>query len=131
MKENIDKWLEYSTFLRNICSFTFINVCHSNRAVANVERLRFAGEWIFPTADDVKDTGNLSEESTMLLTMFDPNDEKYNLTKHFGLELASFPNYRSIHVTESRYTGGPFHIQTNMFGNTNMFEFIGNNQLKK
>jgi hypothetical protein len=120
-KENIDKWLEYSTWLRNLCSFTFVNISHSNRGIANVERLKFAGEFVFPTADDVKDSGNLGEESTILLTMFNPNDEKYNLKKHFNVELVGYPNYRSIHVVSSRYTECPVHIQTNMLGGINYF----------
>lgn len=121
MKQNIDKWLEYSTFLRNICYFTFIHIVHSGRQLANMERLRYAGEYIFPTADDTKDSGNVAEESTILMTLFNPNDEKYNLDKHFGVELKNFPKYRSIHITESRYTDCPVHIQTNMFGNVNLF----------
>lgn len=120
-KENIDKWLSYSTFLRNICNFTFIHVGHSNRDLANPDRLKYAGEWVFPTGDDAKDTGNMSEECTMLITLFNPNDEKYNLKKHFGVELAGYPNYRSIHLAESRYTECPVHIQVNMFGNVNIF----------
>lgn len=121
MKENIDKWLEYSTFLRNICGFTFIHVCHSNRQIANVDRLKYAGEYIFPTADDVKDTGNLAEESTILMTLFNPNDEKYNLEKHMGVQLSEYPNYRSLHITESRYTECPVHMQLNMYGGINTF----------
>lgn len=121
MKENIDKWLEYTTEIRNLTGYTFINIAHSNRGVANVDKLRYAGNRIFPTADDVKDSGNLAEESTILLTLFNPNDEKYNLTEHFDVDLQTHPNYRSIHVTESRYTECPVHIQTNMYGNINLF----------
>lgn len=121
MKENIDKLLEYTTISRNICKYTHINICHSNRGITNVERLKFAGEYIFPTADDVKDTGNLAEESTILMTMFNPNDEKYNLEKHFGYELKDYPNYRSIHITESRNTPSPMHVFTNMYGGVNTF----------
>lgn len=121
MKENIDKWLEYSTIIRNRCGYTFVNICHSNRGVSNTQRLQHAGEMIFPTSDDVKDTGNLAEESTVLMTLFNPNDEKYNLTRHMGVELKDFPNYRSLHITESRYTPSPSHVQLNMFGGINYF----------
>jgi len=121
MKENIDKWLEYSTILRNLCEFTFIHIVHSNRQVANVDRLKFAGEWIYPTAEDIKDSGNVAEECTILLTLFNPNDEKYNLKRHFGVELKDFPNYRSLHLTESRYTEAPVHIRLNMHGGINTF----------
>jgi hypothetical protein len=121
MKQNIDKWLEYTTILRNRCGYIFVNICHSNRGIANVQRLQHAGEMIFPTSDDVKDTGNLAEESTVLMTLFNPSDEKYNLTRHMGVELNQFPKYRSLHITESRYTDCPVHIQLNMFGNINYF----------
>jgi len=121
MKENIDKWLEYTTWLRNICKYTFLTICHSNRGLANVDRLKFAGEYIFPTADDVKDSGNLAEECTILLTLFNPNDEKYNLEKHMDVVLSEYPYYRSIHIAESRYTECPAHVQVNMFGGINLF----------
>lgn len=121
MKQKIDKWLEYSTILRNLCRFTFINICHSGRQLSNIDRLKYAGEFIYPTSDDVKDTGNLGEESTMLITMFNPNDEKYNLLKHFGVEVKNYPNYRSIHIADARYVECPQHIQTRMVAGINMF----------
>ena len=120
-KETIDKWLEYTTAARNMLEFSFVNICHSNRGVSNVERLRASGEFIYPTSDDVKDTGNLAEESTMLITLFFPGDEKYNLKKHFGVELDDNPNYRSIHITESRNTEAPVHIRARMLGGVNMW----------
>lgn len=123
MKQNIDKLLEYHTILRNLCKFTFVDISHMNRGIANVERLKFFGENIFPTADDVKDSGNLAEESTILLTMFNPNDEKYNLNKHMGVDLTNpmNSNYRSIHLVDSRYTECPQHIQARMIGGINLF----------
>lgn len=126
LKETIDKWLEYSTFLRNLCGYTFIHIIHSNRNVANIDRLKFAGEYIFPTADDCKDSGNPAEECTIFMTLFNPNDEKYNLKSHFDLKLADFPNYRSLHITESRETECPVHMQLNMYGGINYFEPITN-----
>lgn len=121
MKQNIDKFLEYSTYLRNICGFTFIHVVHSNRSISNIDRIKYAGETLYVTSEDIKDSGNVAEECTIVLTMFNPQDEKYKLERHFGVDLASQPNYRSIHVVESRYTDCPQHIQTNMYGGINLF----------
>jgi len=128
MKENIDKYLEYSTIIRNLCAWTFIHVIHSNRNLANVDRLRMAGEQVFPTADDCKDSGNPAEECTIFMTLFNPGDEKYNLKKHMGVELKENPHYRSIHITESRNTKCPAHIQTNMYGGISTFTPLFNNQ---
>lgn len=121
MKQTVDKYLEYQVELRDMCGFTFVDIVHTNRNITAVERMKYAGEYLYPTGDDLKDTGNLSEDCNVLITMFNPNDEKYNLTKHFGIELGSYPNYRSIHIVESRDTECPMHIQTNMFGSVNMF----------
>lgn len=121
MKENIDKWLEYSTVTRNMCYYSYFHVVHSNRGISNVERLKFHGENIFPTADDVKDSGNLAEECTVLMTMFNANDEKYNLTVHMGVPLVTHKRYRSLHITEARNVECPIHIQFNMYGAYNMF----------
>lgn len=123
MKENIDKWLEYSTELRNWCKFTYIHIIHSNRNLSNIDRLKYAGEWIFPTSDDCKDSGNPAEECTIFMTLFNANDEKYGLKKHFGVELDNnkAPYYRSLHITESRDTECPAHIQLNMYSGVNIF----------
>lgn len=69
-------------------------------------------------------SGNLSEDSNVVITLFNPRDEKYNLTKHFGTELEEYPNYRSIHIVESRDSVCPSHFKANMYGNINMFEMI-------
>lgn len=123
-KQNIDKYLEYTTFIRNICEYTFIHIIHSNRNMANVERLKFHGEFIFPTADDVKDSGNPAEECTVFMTLFNPSDEKYNIEKHMGVVLKDAPYYRSLHITESRNTQCPVHMQLNMYGGINTFESL-------
>ena len=79
---------------------------------------------IYPTGEDFKDTGNLSEEADYILTLFNPRDEKFNLEKHFDIELVNYPNYRSIHLVESRDTECPQHLPMQMYGNINLFKPI-------
>jgi hypothetical protein len=122
IKQNIDKLSQYEVELRNRCGYTFVNIVHTNRSISSIERLKYMTENIFPTPEDIKDSGNLSEDSNTIMTMFNPHDEKYNLKKHFGFELASQPNYRSLHVVESRETPCPAHFFMNMYGNVNMFK---------
>lgn len=124
MKQNVDKWVEYQVEFRNWCLFTFVDIIHTNRSVSAVERMKFAGEFIYPTGDDLKDTGNLSEDANMVITLFNANDEKYGLEKHFGYDLASYPYYRSIHIVESRDTECPLHIMANLYGGTNIYAQI-------
>lgn len=126
-KETVDKVLEYQEELRNLCHFTFINIIHLNRSMSDIDRLKYMKDCLYPTGDDIKDTGNLSEACNYLFTMFNANDDKYNLDKHFGMKLTGnnkevlYPNYRSLHLVESRETFCPRHIRLNMSGNNNNF----------
>lgn len=123
-KENIDKWIEYQVELRNWCDFIFVDIIHLNRALASIDRLKYMKDQLYPTGDDFKDTGNLSEEADYILTLFNPNDEKYKLENHFGIVLANYPNYRSVHLVESRDTESPQHLAMQMYGNINLFKSI-------
>ena len=127
-KQLVDKWIEYQVEFRNWCGYTFIDIIHLNRGMGDVQRLKYNNEFIYPTGDDVKETGNLSEDADYLLTMMNPNDDKYGLTKHFGLQIKTtandeiYPNYISVHLVESRDTECPVHLRTIMKGNINHFE---------
>lgn len=129
-KQTVDKMLEYQEELRNLCGFTFIDIIHLNRNMADVERMKFMKDCLYPTGEDVKDTGNLSEACNYLFTMFNANDDRYNLDKHFGMRLTGpggvllHPNYRSLHLVESRETFCPRHLRLNMFGATNNFTVL-------
>jgi len=82
------------------------------------------------TIEVIKATGNLSEDCDYLLTMMNPNDDKYNLKKHFGMEIKDdsgnelYPNLRTIHLVESRHCKYPQHFKTNMIGAYKKFEQI-------
>ena len=127
LKDTIDKWLEYATNLRNLCGMTFVHIVHLNRGMSDINRLKYAGDTIYPTPDDIKDTGNLSEECNYLFTMFSPNDDRYNLSKHFGLDLKDskgnhlFPGMRTLHLVESREVEAPQHFRMEMQGNIKNF----------
>lgn len=131
MKETIDKYLEYTTEIRNQCQFTFIHIIHLNRSMADVQRMKMLGDMLYPTPEDIKDTGNLSEECDHLFTLFDPNDDKFNLTTHFGVKIKDshgnelYPGMRTIHLVESRHVPFPQHFRVEMEGNIKNF-----NQLK-
>lgn len=124
MKENIDKMSSYEVEMKNLFGYTFVNVIHLNRNISSVERMKFNKETLYPTAEDIKDSGNFGEDCTTLITLFNPRDEKYNLDRHFGVDISQYPNYRSIHLVYSRDTECPKHLQTQMFGNVNYFKQI-------
>ena len=130
MKENIDKWLEYSTELRNLLDYDFVNIIHTNRSLGDVETIKFRKDNLYPTSDNVKDSGNASEECDFLITMFNPNDDRYNLQTHFGKKIKDgkgnplFPNLRTLHIVESRHGDSPLHYAVEMEGNIKNFKQI-------
>lgn len=126
-KQAADSWIESSILLRNLTAFSFVHIIHCNRNISSVERMNFSKEFLYPTGDDIKETGNLSEEADYVLTLFNPNDEKYNLKRHFGLDLFEngnllYPDYRSLHLVESRHTICPQHMQLELNGATGFYK---------
>lgn len=130
LKQTVDKMAEMFVELRNLLGYTFVIVVHSNRNIADTERLKFAKDELYIQSEDIKDSGNISEESDYVFSMFNPNDDRYHLTKHFGIPIKDrngnplYPNLRTIHLIESRHTFYPQHFRTNMRGNLKTFERI-------
>ncbi len=128
MKQTVDKMLEYQVELRNLLGYTFVDIIHLNRDMGSQERLRYVKDLLYPTSDDIKDTGNAAEDADFVFTMMNPNDDRYNLKKHFGLDIRDdsgnelFPSLRSIHLVESRHCKYPQHFRVNMKGNIKNFE---------
>lgn len=127
-KETVDKFSEYAVEFRNTCNFTFVHIIHLNRALSDIGRRKFDDDRLFPQSDDIKETGNLSEDSNYIFTMFNPNDDKFNLTKHFGKTIRRpdksllYPYMRTIHLVESRHCICPQHFRVNMYGDVKKFE---------
>jgi hypothetical protein len=128
MKETVDKFSEYAVEFRNTCNFTFVHIIHLNRALSDIGRRQFDDDRLFPQSDDIKETGNLSEDSNYIFTMFNPNDDKFNLTKHFGKTIRRpdksllYPFMRTVHLVESRHCICPQHFRVNMYGDVKKFE---------
>jgi len=130
MKQTVDKMLEYLVDIRNWCGYTIVPIIHTNRDIVNVDSMRFVKDELYPTSDHLKDTGNVAEDCDYLFTIFNPNDEKYKLQKHFGLEIRDskgnpyYPNMRTVHLVESRHCIFPQHFRTEMLGNLKSFKQI-------
>ncbi len=127
-KETVDKYSEYTCELRNDYGYTFVHIIHLNRSLSDVERLKHFKEDIYPSSDDIKDTGNISEDCNYLFTLFNPNDGKYGLKSHFGLKLRNdegavyYENLRTIHLVESRHCEFPLHFRIEIDGASKSFK---------
>ena len=107
MKENVDKMSSYFVETSNIFGFVNIAVIHLNRW-ASQEAVKFYGDKLIPTADAIKDTGNIGEDVSLLITLMDPSDPAYKLNRHLGYDFVTWnkeneAKYRSAHIVENRY----------------------------
>lgn len=122
-KQNIDKAVQYINELRLKFNFTFISTWHMNRAITDVSRLKYLGEYVYPVASDLKSSGDGAERATQLITIFNPCDPQYGLAKHFGKDLKNlYPNtYRSVHLVMNRDGDCPVHYQYEFNGKAGKF----------
>lgn len=129
-KQTVDKMLEYSTILKKLCGYTFIPIIHLNRDLGNANNMTYMKDRVYPTPEMVKDTGNISEECNHFITLFNPHDDRFNLTTHFGEKLRDAQNnkihpfLRTVHLVESRQVVYPQHFRVQMKGNIKNFEQI-------
>ena len=127
-KQTVDKLIEYQVELRNLTGYTFVDIIHTNRSMVDINRLKLVKDMLYPSSETVKDTGNLSEDADYVFTLMNPNDDKYNLKKHFDVVIKDdngnllFPNMITIHLVESRHCRYPQHFKVNMKGNLKTFE---------
>lgn len=129
-KTTIDKMSEYLVELRDSLGYTFVPLMHTNRNLGSIERLSFMKGDLYPTSNDLKDSGNLAEDCNFLLTTFNPNDDLYGLKEHFGLKIRDSrgnilnEKLKTIHLASSRHGPFPKHYKMNMLGNVKNFEKI-------
>ena len=130
LKQTVDKFSEYAVELKNMFKFSFVHIIHLNRSMSDIGRMKQQDDMLYPNSDDVKETGNLAEDCDYMITLFNPNDDRYNLSKHFGKMIKDrdnnllYPNMRSIHLVENRHGPYPQHYRVNMDGKTKKFEQI-------
>lgn len=109
-----------STYFADIAReymFTCIALVHLNRDIGDLDLIKFLKDAIFPNEDFIKQSSNIGEDCTELITVFNAADPKMKLKSHFGLSLENFHNnYRSIHLVLSRYSECPIHVQTEFDG---------------
>lgn len=73
LKQTVDKMVQYCVELRNWCDYTFVPIIHTNRSMSDVDRMKYAKDELFPTSEDIKDTGRkilYLLEVSILFTIF-------------------------------------------------------------
>lgn len=128
MKQNVDKVLQYFCTLRDLCLYTMVGIIHTNRSISNLDNIKFAKDTLHPTEEDIKDTSNVSEDVDYLFTIFNPNEDKFHLHRHFGVMIRDensnplYLNMRTVHLVASRHCIFPQHFRTEMLGHLKTFK---------
>ena len=126
-KQTVDKALDYHVILRNLLGWTFIDIVHSNRSLADMERKKNP-EYLYPNPDDSKGSGNYEEDCDLFWTTFNPNDDKYQIKKHFGATIKDnrgkvlYPYLRTLHLVSARKVQFPVHFRLFMNGATKQYK---------
>lgn len=127
IKENIDQMSSYMVTLRNKLGMSFIVTSHLNRGNTDTQRLKLLGENMYPNNELFKDSGNLGEDVDIVITMFDPTDEKYGLRgRHMGMNIKPYiarGGYRTIHICADRDGPAPRHLGYEFAGAAKLFTF--------
>lgn len=120
-KENLDKLSSHLVWFRNLCNFTPVAVSQFNRDLGKTDRMKFSGEQLQPSLEDFKDSGNMGEDATMVLALFNPYNYPH-LGNHLGYDIKPFnKTYRSAHILASRNTESNVNISLMLEGKTGNF----------
>lgn len=71
-KEVIDKYSEFCVLLRNLCSYSFINVSQFNDGLSSIERQKFKGCDISPQMTDFKDSRSPYADADIVIGLLSP-----------------------------------------------------------
>jgi replicative DNA helicase len=119
LKHTMDEFSERMNALKNEKKITVVNICHINRSMFEKRATTKGG--LYPVEEDFKDSGNLCEDADVVITLFNPCDDKYKSEDHFGIKIRDRnrnlldpinkkKNIRSIHLIKSRFGIVPLHI---------------------
>lgn len=100
-KGEIDDYANKLVVIRNKTNLSPIIVMQSNRAVANMERKKNEA-FMEPMVEDIKDTATVSENSEIILAVYNPQVDKRTTYRGYAVKEMGY-RFRSIIVLKSRY----------------------------
>lgn len=104
-KPRIDKHSSFCrTIYRNLFNYTVVNVMHSNRSISSTDRNKLSE--IFPTKDDIKDSGQPANDANLVIALFNPFDymnDNNTLSKFMGFDIKAMGNtFRAAAILKNR-----------------------------
>jgi VCBS repeat-containing protein len=94
-------------FFRDCLNYIPINISHSNRSMSDPNRARM-GE-VFPKMSDIKETGMLEQDSSVVMTIFNPMNHlmtNKKLEKFMGYDITKLQErFRCLGILKNRHGG--------------------------
>lgn len=118
-KEEMDMASAYLVTLRNKCGISPLVLMQTNRNASQVERRK--NNWSEPELSDIKETSNVSEDSDVVLALYDPYREKVNNYRGYKINLLQH-SFRGIIVLKNRYGDNGLSIGASFFGRSGIFK---------
>lgn len=119
LKEEIDLTSAYLVTLRNMCGISPLIIMQANRESGSMDRRKFGLNNL--RIDDTKDSGNVAQDSEVIISIFNPHREKLNTHNDYDISILR-DKFRSITVLKNRYGDSDVEIGCNFFGHNGMWK---------
>lgn len=119
LKEEIDLTSAYLVTLRNICKISPVVIMQINRESSSMDRRKAGLNNL--TLSDTKDSGNVSQDCEVAISLFNPFREE--LASYHGYDIKQLRDrFRSITVRKSRYGESDIEIGCFFWGHNGYFK---------
>lgn len=118
LKEEIDLTSKYAVTLRNRTGMSWVFIQQTNRDQGNIERYK-QGKSAF-NLNDTKDSGNIVQDSEIVLAVYNPFRDGLKTYKKYNVELME-NHFRSIMCLKNRYGASEKEIGCQFEGKCNVW----------
>lgn len=118
LKEEIDLTSKYAVGLRNRTGMSWLFIQQANRDQGNIERFK-QGKSAF-TLNDAKDSGNIIQDSEIVLAIYNPYRDGLKTYKKYNVELMD-NHFRSIMCLKNRYGESEVEVGCQFDGRCNIW----------
>ena len=119
LKEEIDLTSAYLVTLRNMCGISPLIIMQANRESGSMDRRKFGLNNL--RIDDTKDSGNVAQDSEVIISIFNPHREKLNSYNEYDISILG-DKFRSVTVLKNRYGDSDVEVGCNFFGHNGMWK---------
>lgn len=132
-KAIVDKASEHNSDFRDVFSYSPVAVSQFNRAVGDVQRIKYADGDLSPQLEDFKDSGGSQEDADLVMTLFNPFRYKaynehgmykgYNIRDRM-VNPSGYNRYRLLSILKNSYGVDDVDFGLKFMGEINSFSTL-------